>query len=92
MLQRRMVDHFAKSLNPQISVPYGLVPVFMAFKRIFGVVEVYGLKSFQSYNFVKMFQHPVQVVYNIIAGIENMAGIQADTQTVPDFYPVHNLL
>ena len=63
------------------------------FVRATGIQTVIQMNSFEAFkpdNPVKFIQHAIQVVDNIITAIPDVAGIQANTQFVLQFYPVND--
>jgi len=85
-----MVDHLAECFNTQVPVANGFVPVLMALKRIFCVVDMDCLQPVQANHFIKCFQHPVCIVFYVIAGIKDMARVHAYAQPVAKIDTVNN--
>ena len=45
----------------------------MTLKRIFTVVKMNGFQAIQTYNTIKLLQYLIQVTYDIVSGIVDMA-------------------
>ena len=64
------------------------VAVLVAGRRVFAVVDMDGLEPIQTDNPVKLGNHAVQIVDDIVAAVGNVAGIKTYPQLVVDGYTV----
>ena len=72
------------------ALPNACVPVFVRATGIQAVIQMNSLETFKTDNPVKFVQHAIQVMDDIITAIPDVAGIQAYTQFVLQFYPVND--
>ena len=54
----------------------------MRTKGIFTVVQMKGFQAVYADHAVKFRKHAVQIIYDIIAAVKNVAGIQADADFI----------
>ena len=64
--------------------------VFVRGKPEDAVVNVYRFQAVKPNHAVKLCQYTVEVVYNVIPGIEHVAGIEAHAHEVGERYAVQN--
>ena len=58
------------------------MPVLVRACRVEAVIDVQSAQLFQAYDVVKLLQHPVKIIYDIIACVADMACVQADPYLV----------
>ena len=78
-------------LHADPALPQLFVTVLMGTAGVLAVVEMNRQQTIQADHLVKRRQYPIQVVYQIIAPVPHMAGIQADAQLVLLLHPVDDL-
>ena len=78
-------------LHAKVSLAQFLVPVLVRSPVVLTVIEVYRLQAIQSDHIIKMLQHAVQIIHEIISGIPGVAGIKADTDLLLTLHPVDDL-
>ena len=69
-------------------VPYRFVPVLMAAKWIFTVVQMHGIQPFKPDYTVKLLQYAVEIVHDIVARVVDVARIEAHTKLVLELHAV----
>ena len=75
-----------KSLHAKMSCSQYLMAVLAGAHGVFGVVEVDGPETVKAYGTVKGTQHSLKVVHDVVAGIKDMAGVEADAELVRKFH------
>ena len=66
--QLRVVHDGPESIQPKRTVPQTFVPVFMAFERIFGVIQIQGIKPVKADHPVKFRQNAAKIKYHAAHG------------------------
>ena len=77
-----MIDDVLYRIRADETLTDFFVPVFVRTHRIFRIVQVYRFQPLQSDNVVKVFQHAVQIVHNVVSRIENVASVKAHADFV----------
>ena len=85
-----MVDDAAERFRANLALADLCVAGFVRGKPEDAVVNVYRFQTVKPNHAVKLRQHTVEVVYNVIPGIEHVAGIEAHAHEVGERYAVQN--
>ena len=88
--QDRVVDDAAERFRANLALANLCVAVFVRGKPEDAVVNVYRFQAVKPNHAVKLCQHTVEVVYNVIPGIEHVAGIEAHAYVVDKFDALDN--
>ena len=88
--QDRVVDDAAERFRANLALADLCVAVFVRGKPEDAVVNVYRFQAVKPNHAVKLCQHTVEVVYNVIPGIEHVASIEAHAHEVGERYAVQN--
>ena len=78
--QDRVVDDAAERFRANLALADLCVAVFVRGKPEDAVVNVYRFQAVKPNHAVKLCQHTVEVVYNVIPGIDHVAGIEAHAE------------
>ena len=87
-----MIHHPHQSFLSDLPEADLLVTVLMRAAFILAVIQMNCKEPVQAYHLIKMPEHPVQVIHDIISGIPDMAGIKAYTDLLLPLCPVKDSL
>ena len=79
------------SLQPYIPFSDFRMSVFAGAERIETVVEMDGFQPGKSDYFIKMIQHLIKAMNNIISSVPDMSGIKAYSHMIGQLHPVKDL-
>ena len=85
-----MPDNTPDRVEAQLSLSKAFMAVLMCTADIFGIIDMENCDLIFSDDTVKFINHPIKVVYHILARIVGMAGVKADAQLVVIFHAVVN--
>ena len=83
-----MVDDPADGVQGQLTLSNAGVAVLVAAPVVHAVVQMHGLQPVQAHHPVKLREHPIQVVFDVIASVPDVAGVQTDAQMLRVLHPV----
>ena len=86
-----MTHHLYKRIQTDFSFADLCVTVFMTSQSIHAVIKMNRFQSGKSDHLVKFCQYSIQIMYNVIASIPDVTGIQADPQFVFSLHAVNDL-
>jgi len=85
-----MIDEGREGRKANAALPYFFMAVLLAGKRIFAVVQVDGPQTVKAHGPLKGIQHAVQIVYQIISAVVDVAGVQTHAQKLRVLHAVNN--
>ena len=85
-----MVDHPHKRLRADLAFPDPRVAVLPGSPDIHAVIQMDRFQAFQPHNTVKLCQHTVKIIHNVIPGIPDMACIHTYSHLIRKFDSVKN--
>ena len=76
MGKSRMVHNPLDCFQAQIALAQTGMPVFMASQGIFRIIQMQSMQLVQAYDPVKLHKNTVQIIYDVVAAVPDMAGVQ----------------
>ena len=77
-----MVDDSRQRFRAYLALAYLGVPVFMREEAVDAVIEMDGFEAREPYHAVKLREHAVEIAYDIVAAVIDMAGIEANAELI----------
>ena len=77
-------------LKPYFSLANLLVSVLRGSRRVLAVIDMQRLQPIHTYDSIKLVKHSRKIIFDIVAGIADMAGVQAHAKLILELNSVDN--
>src|SRR5574344_2338891 len=92
ILKPAVLHQTFKELNIHQSLTYTVMTVNTSAKGFLGVIQMYCLEIFETYDITKLIHHIVIVLYQVVTCRVSMTCVDADTHTTFIFHTVNHIL